>query len=342
MDEFLKNEENSNDLSSSENESPVKANQGISCSKNDSVSQCPANELCRIKSDKSQQGECYCPMELGFYKIQGECREYLQISIDCSMYLNDCKKELREECVPKNRHSKHGTCQCQVGFRRNLNTFRCDPISANELIETLKLVEGKKVEMRPTTSTTTQKVNSRRRPLVIEEVSSNERKPDIKSEENLWKEILNELGVDDLRQKMKNDASDSFPPTKTNSLPKIVSSSQAPSTLNNTITTTTTKGTISETKTSTLSTTTPTTTTTTTTTITTTTFMTEAPSIFTSQLKANAGDDLDVYYPSSSVVLNGTMSKYSGDGRIVRWLWSKDDSSPAFGVKKKFFFGLKK
>jgi hypothetical protein len=78
-----------------------------------------------------------------------------------------------------------------------------------------------------------------------------------------------------------------------------------------------------------------TTTTTTTTTPSTTTQVTDAPDLFTDDLVANAGSDIHVYYPSSICILNGTKTKYytaSSSKMIVKWLWTKMDSSPAFGV----------
>ena len=88
--------------------------------------------------------------------------------------------------------------------------------------------------------------------------------------------------------------------------------------------------------------TTPTTTTkTTTTTATTTTktpFNTDAPKISTKNLIADAGENIHIYYPSKSCILNGTLSRFSNSltyGEIT-WKWTKLENSPAFGVS--FYF----
>jgi hypothetical protein len=40
--------------------------------------------------------------------------------------MSECRKNLNEECVSMNEYAKHGTCQCKVGFRRNLYTVICE------------------------------------------------------------------------------------------------------------------------------------------------------------------------------------------------------------------------
>ena len=78
-----------------------------------------------------------------------------------------------------------------------------------------------------------------------------------------------------------------------------------------------------------------TTTSTTTTTPSTTTQVTDAPDFFTDDLVADAGSDIHVYYPSSICILNGTKTKFyttTSNKKITKWLWTKMDSSPAFGV----------
>lgn len=40
--------------------------------------------------------------------------------------MSECRKNFNEECVSLNEYAKHGTCQCKVGFRRNLDTFICE------------------------------------------------------------------------------------------------------------------------------------------------------------------------------------------------------------------------
>ena len=62
----------------------------------------------------------------------------------------------------------------------------------------------------------------------------------------------------------------------------------------------------------------------------------DAPKLFTKNLIANAGQDIHVYYPSDTCILNGTLSKFwalSNQHKIVKWNWVKLNSSPAFGVR---------
>lgn len=82
------------------------------------------------------------------------------------------------------------------------------------------------------------------------------------------------------------------------------------------------------------STTAKTTTTTTTSTTTTTPMHTDAPAIMTENLVANAGEDIHVYYPAKTCILNGTKSRISPSLRneAISWIWTKQESSPAFGV----------
>lgn len=58
---------------------------------------------------------------------------------------------------------------------------------------------------------------------------------------------------------------------------------------------------------------------------------TDSPKISTENLRAEAGEDIQVHYPSTSCILNGSLSKVP-DGEIIRWMWTKLDRSPAFGV----------
>lgn len=60
--------------------------------------------------------------------------------------------------------------------------------------------------------------------------------------------------------------------------------------------------------------------------------LTEPREIHTEDLFADAGQDIHVYYPSTMCILNGTNTKLiRTDKRIVKWLWTKFDNSPAFG-----------
>ena len=87
---------------------------------------CPINELCLMVDRFKQVYECVCLEEKKFFKIENVCRELLQTSQSCDLYLSECRKELNEECVTLNDYNKHGTCQCKAGYKRNLNTFVCE------------------------------------------------------------------------------------------------------------------------------------------------------------------------------------------------------------------------
>jgi hypothetical protein len=48
---------------------------------------------------------------------------------------------------------------------------------------------------------------------------------------------------------------------------------------------------------------------------------------------ANGGKDIYVYYPSNICILNGTQSRFlNSNNYIVKWVWTKSELSPAFGV----------
>lgn len=76
-----------------------------------------------------------------------------------------------------------------------------------------------------------------------------------------------------------------------------------------------------------------TTTTTTASTTTTTPMHTDAPAIMTKNLVANAGEDIHIYYPSKTCILNGSRSQISSklENEGITWIWTKQESSPAFG-----------
>lgn len=198
-------------------------------------SSCQPYELCRLSNMNVYK--CVCPIEYGFLKIDGKCREYLSKTKGCEMYIDRCP--FNEECVIKNKYRKKGTCQCLVGFRRNIETFKCEPDS--ELAK-----------------------NRRRRPPVVQEQSNEE-------EETFWQKIFETIGL------------------KSKKIGKEF------------ITLTSTKA-------------------------------TDPPKIFTNNLQANAGPNINVYYPSRMCILNGSLTNFLDLNRISKWEWTKDTSSPAFGV----------
>lgn len=97
---------------------------------------CPVNEVCTQKDESIQVYECICPKQEKMRRIDGVCREYLPNQAGCTMYLNECDNEDNEECVAfHSNRAKHGTCQCQIGFRRDFKTFRCMPTNDNDSSE---------------------------------------------------------------------------------------------------------------------------------------------------------------------------------------------------------------
>jgi hypothetical protein len=87
------------------------------------------------------------------------------------------------------------------------------------------------------------------------------------------------------------------------------------------------------------STTTTTTIRTTTTTTETTTTTTEVQKIYSENLIADAGPDIHVFYPSTVCVLNGNLTIFkpkNAEESITKWIWTKLDNSPAFGVSLVF------
>ncbi|CAF1112750.1 unnamed protein product [Brachionus calyciflorus] len=215
------------------------------CSPNENT--CEENEKC-LFNKLNNVYECVCPREFGFYKIDGVCREYLPDTNGCELYIDKCPKD--EECLAKNEVSKHGTCQCKINYRRNLDTFICEPVDNRQ---------------------TKSPKNNRKRPIVTQEMITSD--PD----DTFWKNLLAQLGIMENKNKQKYE-----------------STTQQ-------MTTTTTK-------------------------------ITDPPKIFTSNLQANAGFDLNVYYPSRMCTLNGSLTSFLQEKIITRWEWIKDSSSPAFGV----------
>lgn len=144
----------------------------------------------------------------------------------------------------------------------------------------------------------------------------------------LWENFLKELGIKKKHQKSSEKENMSTNKIDETTTQEINNSTSVSTTTTSSSTTTTT--------------------TTTTTTPSTTTQVTDAPDLFTDDLVANAGSDIHVYYPSNICVLNGTKTKYftaSSSKMIVKWLWTKMDTSPAFGVipfilLSKFFEGF--
>lgn len=96
----------------------IKKGEPSECSETNNSS-CPLNEICL-------KGKCTCPKELNYMKIDNMCREYLHKSPGCSMFMSECKPSLNEECIALNPYSRHGTCQCKSGYKRNLETFACE------------------------------------------------------------------------------------------------------------------------------------------------------------------------------------------------------------------------
>lgn len=103
----------------------------IECTPETSEKDCSPNEICTLKGDQSPGYECVCPKQNYYHRIDGVCREYLPKMEGCMLYLRECNKQLNEECVSLNEKSKHGTCQCQLGYRRNPQTFRCELVQDN-------------------------------------------------------------------------------------------------------------------------------------------------------------------------------------------------------------------
>lgn len=224
-------------------------------------------------------GQCVCPKEFSFIRVDNICREYLKKSPGCSMFMNECNPGLNEECVAINNYARHGSCQCKLGLKRNLQTSMCEEFIIRETSDETKH-------------------NKRKRPTDL--------KMNIDPSDELLNEIIKGLEAE------KNSDDDKLKITDTLNEMK----SQTPLTDQTTLSTSTTS---------------------TTTTLTTTTkeTTTEPVKITTNNLIAFAGNDIHVYYPSTMVILDGSLTRYYGtdgiDG-IVKWVWIKHESSPAFGV----------
>jgi hypothetical protein len=129
---------------------------GSKCEPDERKSQCPMNEICSLKKSSSASSpvvshQCVCPREKNFRRVDGECREYLPGSDSCMLYLNECNPQLNEECVVVNKFSKHGTCQCKVGYKRNQKSFECELILLAEndrvSLEGIMIMSGDEIEI---------------------------------------------------------------------------------------------------------------------------------------------------------------------------------------------------
>lgn len=125
LQKYLKSENNELDQIKNEILNSINNFQEDSNKCDPSNSNCPLNELC--VQNEFKIFDCVCPRELNFFRIDGLCREYLPKSPTCRLILNECSNS-NEECIVYNQHSKHGTCQCKVGYKRNLNSFTCEPM----------------------------------------------------------------------------------------------------------------------------------------------------------------------------------------------------------------------
>ena len=273
---------------------------------------CPVNELCLMVDQTTQAYDCVCLKEKSFYKVDNVCREFLQPSQSCDMYLSECRADLNEECVSVNEYSKHGTCQCKIGFKRSVDMFTCEPY---DLVAVL------------TREADTAHIRKRPPPIIFEsgefesgKVMNRAKNDSTDPVEPLWQNILKELGIKS--QPKPTDEKEASPPEFSNLNTTTIEPLTATSTTSTSTTTMTT----------------------TTTTPSTTTPVTDAPDLFTDDLVANAGADIHVYYPSTMCILNGTSTRFytsSPKKQIIKWLWTKMDSSPAFGVTNICFISIK-
>ena len=88
---------------------------------------CSLNEKCAF-SELIQAYECKCKSHK-YKRINNVCREYvLQHSRTCQLFLTDeCDNSSNEECVSLYDYAKHGTCQCKLGFERDVANGQCLP-----------------------------------------------------------------------------------------------------------------------------------------------------------------------------------------------------------------------
>ncbi len=281
---------------------------------------CPINQVCLIK-DKLPV--CVCPEELNLRLIDGICREVYDSMVGCTMYLNECTVRPNEECVALNSFSKHGTCQCKLGFRRNTENpnFLCE--SEKIVLENNNLAKTQNNRRRPPLNfddSTNFNTNNNNKNNDNHDDGSHQgiiKNVNEKSFEPLIQEIYDELSKEaNLKNENKPDKIEE-PESIIKYTEPIVASHQE-------LLQSSTKAKQSESS-SIL-----------TTTIERTTKTYEPPSLYTESLKANAGRDIHVYYPSTMCILNGSLtdifSKNPSEYYITKWEWIKLETSPAFGV----------
>ena len=264
--------------------------------------ECPINELCQLIPGKTSEFECVCPQELSLFRIYEVCREYIGNMPPCSVNKDiDCNLINNEECVPVDMYTNQGTCQCKSGFRRDKSTYEC------QQQEYSKKMDSFYENLRSTeyNGVKSEKLLERKRPQIAE-----------KPTKNFYREIVDEI--------IKNN-DDDYTDLSNNLI------------ISTTIPTTTTQSTTTEPIATT--TTTKTTTTTSTTTTTAEPQFTDSPKIFTKNLMADAGKDIQIHYPSTSCILNGSLSKVH-EGQITKMTWTKLDGSPAFGVSQIIFWDI--
>lgn len=327
---------------------------------------CQINEICL--KDAIIGFRCVCPRELNFVTINGQCREYLPKMSTCDILSYPCQIP-GEECILGEKPPK-GRCQCKFGYRRDEITLECKQqfgqIDEKQKYDKGLVYQSDKPEKilnrrRPTISDTPLNDISISEDYDYDPFKNGYRVENIE-EENAGREYSddeNQAFYDKIlsflpqsnepdylkafkhkKVSLKSTAVDNNRNMIEESIPNESTSMGSPITKNTPMfSNTTLKSTTTRTTTTTSTTTTTTnkTTTTTTTSSTTTTkktIMTDAPTIYTKNLEANAGSDIHVYYPSRTCILNGSLSKYVGKNKkqgIVKWSWTKLDSSPAFG-----------
>ncbi len=92
---------------------------------------CPQNEYCLLLDN---QPTCHCPQSISFFRINSQCREMYAAMPVCDETLI-CKPN--EDCVTISIYAKEGTCQCSMGYRRDLTTFECKNGSGEDIVSSV-------------------------------------------------------------------------------------------------------------------------------------------------------------------------------------------------------------
>ena len=276
------------------------------CSGTRNARVCPLNEVCASDVD-----ECVCASERGLYRIGNVCREYLAYAASCALstQASKCSPSANEECLALHPYATMGTCQCQLGYRRNAKTLYCEPTAA------LAPNNNNNKRRRPSPQRDQEPAAAAAAVAVAaaapatltlsqqEELAAETPEPAKLTaiEEQLVKQIQSEI-----------ERKGWFASTKETTTTPAAAAAKSQSNMSEVD-----QQQQQHKKTP---------------------PMPAERRVYTANLIADAGRNQHIYYPSAVCILNGTrtlfyLSDENTRSHITRWLWTVSDASPSFGVR---------